>query len=86
MNADPNQRHWLLRPGTLRLLYWLGATVLALTVLAQVWVDLHAEFGIDGWFGFNAGFGFLSCVLMVLVAKVLGYFVKRPQKFYRQDD
>lgn len=86
MSNHSNPRHWLLRPSTIRAICWLGSALLALTVLAQLWIDLHPQFGVDGWFAFNAGFGLLSCVLMVLVAKVLGWLVKRPQNHYHQDD
>ena len=39
-------------------------------------------------FSFGAVFGFLSCLLMVLVAKGLGVFLKRPRDFYpeQRDD
>jgi len=41
---------------------------------------------VDGWFGFGAAFGFLACVLMVLVAKGLGLVLKRDQDYYRERD
>jgi ABC-type polysaccharide/polyol phosphate export permease len=44
---------------------------------------VHGHFGVDGWLGFNAAFGFLACVAMVLFAKVLGWLVKRPEHYYR---
>jgi hypothetical protein len=74
--------HWLVQPRTIRLLWWLSGIVLALTVVAQIWIPVHAHFSIDGWPGFYAGFGFLSCVAMVLFAKVLGWFLKRPDDYY----
>ena len=37
---------------------------------------------IDGWFGFAAAYGFLCCAAMVLVAKGLGVFLKRPDNYY----
>ncbi|MEM9620758.1 MAG: hypothetical protein AAF993_03860 [Pseudomonadota bacterium] len=74
--------HWLVRPTTIRWL-WIGfSIVLALTVLAQFFIKIKGYFGIDGWLGFGAGFGFLACVAMVLVAKALGYLLKRPENYY----
>lgn len=78
--------HWLQRPGTVRWLWRIGLGLLALTLLAQVWVPLYAHFGIDGWFGFHALFGFLACVAMVLLAKLLGWLLKRPDTYYDNDD
>ena len=74
--------HWLVRPRTIRRL-WVGfAVVLALTVLAQAVVPIKSYFGIDDWPGFAAVFGFLSCVLMVLLAKLLGSVLKRRDDYY----
>jgi len=74
--------HWLVRPRTIRRL-WAGfAVVLALTVLAQAVVPIKSYFGIDGWPGFAAAFGFLSCLLMILLAKALGALLKRKDDYY----
>ena len=72
MNEPNNDNHWLVRPTTIRLLWQVFAGILALTVLAQFVIYIKGYFGIDGWFGFGAAYGFLSCVLMVLFAKLLG--------------
>jgi hypothetical protein len=74
--------HWLVRPKTIRLL-WIGfAVILALTVAAQLMVDVHDYFTVDGWFAFYAIFGFVSCLGMVIFAKALGWFLKRPDTYY----
>lgn len=76
------QPHWLVRPKTIRLL-WLGfAIILAMTVAAQLFVHVHDYFTVDGWFAFYAIFGFVSCLGMVVFAKVLGWFLKRPDTYY----
>jgi hypothetical protein len=77
---------WLSRPSTIRLLWWVFAVVLAASVLAQLLFKVKGYFGIDGWLGFGAGFGFLACVAMVLVAKVLGWFLKRDEDYYAEPD
>jgi len=74
--------HWLVQPKTIRLLWWISGIVLALTVIAQIWIHIHAYFTVDGWPGFYAGFGFLSCVAMVIFAKALGWALKRPDDYY----
>lgn len=79
---DPKDDHWLVRPSTIRLL-WIGSSlVLAALVLADLFIDHHPHFGIDGWPGFAAGFGFLSCVAMVVGAKGLGMLLKKPDDYY----
>jgi sterol desaturase/sphingolipid hydroxylase (fatty acid hydroxylase superfamily) len=75
--------HWLVRPSTIRLLWWLFSTILALSVLAQLLFKVKGYFNVDGWLGFGAVFGFLACLAMVLVAKALGWFLKRDEGYYR---
>lgn len=79
---DEKQLHWLVRPSTIRRL-WIGfSIILALTVLAQTVIYVKGYFGFDAWFGFGAVYGFISCLVMVLVAKLLGLVLKRPQNYY----
>jgi hypothetical protein len=81
--ADPNApKHWLVRPATIRGL-WIGSIlVLALFVAADFFIHGHAYFGLDGGFGFYAWFGFVTCVAMVVGAKILGIFLKREDTYY----
>ncbi len=84
MNDD--KLHWLVRPATIRKLWWAFSIVLALTVAAQFVYYVKGYFGVDGWFGFGAVFGFLSCLAMVLFAKALGVFLKRDEDYYAHRD
>ncbi|MAZ71495.1 MAG: hypothetical protein CMK45_13125 [Porticoccus sp.] len=59
--------------------------ILAATVVVQLFVSVHGHFVFDGWFGFSAAFGFVSCALMVVFAKLLGYLLKRPDNYYDDD-
>ena len=86
MNDKTQQDHWLARPATIRKLWWVFSIVLALTVIAQLFIDIKGYFGVDGWFGFGAAFGFLSCLAMVLFAKALGVFLKRNEDYYAVGD
>lgn len=83
--------HWLSRPQTIRVLWIVFGAILAVTVAAEALVHMHPRFRFESWFGFNAGYGFLVCVGMVLFAKALGMFLKRPDDYYepkstRSDD
>ena len=82
MNDNTKQDHWLARPTTIRKLWWVFSAVLALTVIAQLFIYVKGYFVADGWFGFGAAYGFFSCVAMVLVVKVLGFVLKRPEDYY----
>jgi len=92
MNSDNPQRNgpdrkddaWLARPSSIRLLWWLFGIVLALSVAAQLVFKVKGYFGLDDWLGFGAVYGFLACLAMVLVAKALGWVLKRPADYYRE--
>lgn len=78
----PDSDHWLVRPKSIRLMWWIFAAILALTVAGQLFVHFHAYFEVDGWFGFYAIYGFVTCVAMVVGAKLLGFVLKRPDDYY----
>lgn len=71
------------RSGKGRRLAWrLFGAALGLVVAAELLVGARGRFGVDGWFGFAAWYGFLSCVLLVLLARLVGLVVKRPERYY----
>ncbi len=82
MAERPNDDHWLARPATIRMLWVVFVTILAATVLADLFIDHDGEFGIDGTIGFYAWYGFLSCVVLVLGSRLLGLFLKRRDDYY----
>ena len=86
MNDTRDDDAWLARPSSIRLLWRIFWAVLALTVAAQPVIGIKGYFGIDGWFAFGAIYGFLSCLVMVLFAKGLGYLLKRDENYYRAED
>ena len=86
MNSNQQEDSWLVRPSSIRLLWRIFWAVLALTVLAHAVVKVKGYFVVDGWYGFGAVFGFLSCLIMVVVAKVLGKVLKRDQDYYREQE
>jgi hypothetical protein len=81
-NGTAPEVHWLYRRATIPKLWLAGSALLALTIVLDFKVDLHAHFGFADWISFNAFYGFFSCVLMVLFAKGLALFVKRPDDYY----
>ncbi len=86
MQKSDHTDHWLVRPRTIRLLWRLLAAVLLLTVAVQLGVPIQGYFSVDGWPGFGAAFGFLSCLVMVLVARGLGYLLKRREDYYGDEE
>ena len=62
----------------LRIFY---ASLVVLLVL-DLFVDKHPFFGFDGAPSFSAAYGFISCVLLVLFAKVLRMIVMKDESYY----
>lgn len=76
------ETHWLLRPANIKLLWRAFIAVLALTVAAEFLIEHEGHFGIDATLGFNAWYGFVACVALILFSKLLGVFLKRKDDYY----
>ena len=76
------KQHWLYRPGSARKLWIAGAVILALTIVAEPFISLHPHFSIEALFSFHAIYGFISCVVMIVFAKLLGFLIKRKDDYY----
>ncbi|MEO6364421.1 MAG: hypothetical protein ABIO71_14430 [Caldimonas sp.] len=79
---EHDTRSWLDQPRNVSRLWRGFLVVLVLMVLAETLVHLHPVFAIESLFAFNAGFGFLACALMILVARALGLLLKRRDDYY----
>lgn len=75
-------KHSLYKKESIRKLWYLGISILGLTVIAEFFIHLHAHFENTAWFSFYAVFGFFSCVALVLFAKLLGFLLKRKEDYY----
>lgn len=82
LRVEPDRTHWLVRPETIRKLWIALYGILALTLLPDLFVKQYSHFGFDDTKGFYAAYGFLACVAMVLLAKVLGAVLKREDTYY----
>ena len=78
------ERHWLARPETIRKVWAVFIAVLAATVGAEFFVEHDADFGIDGTFAFYAWYGLIACVALIVIAKQLGFLLKRADNYYEE--
>ncbi len=67
---------------TIRKLWICFILILALLFFSDLIIHRHDYFGIDGLFAFPSIYGFLSCVFLVFISKVIGIFLKRPEDYY----
>jgi hypothetical protein len=77
------QTHWLYRRDTIVKL-WIGSLIVLAAVTAVGFlIDSHPHFGFDSSdYAFYATYGFATCVAMVVIAKILGILIKRPDDYY----
>lgn len=83
MSQRPDDDAWLVRPTTIKLLWRILWVVLVLTVAVHFVIPVKGYFGVEAWYGFGAAFGFFSCLVMVFVARILGFLLKRDENYYR---
>ena len=73
---------WFDKPEHFRLFLRLFFAALAVLLIVDPFIHKHAEFGWEETPGFFAAYGYISCVLLVLVAKLLRRFIKRDEAYY----
>lgn len=79
--GDPR---WLDKPGSVDLIIKVLIGLSVATVLADFGYDKHGHWGFQEWFGFDAAYGFVACVGLVLAAKVLRTLLMRSEDYYEQ--
>jgi hypothetical protein len=81
--TTPREFNWLDDPNNIRLVRNVFYAVLVLLVLPDFFMHKHTLFySVEAWPGFYAVFGFISCVGIILVSKLLGYALKRSENYY----
>lgn len=64
------------------MLWKIFIAVLALSVLAQRFVESDPHFAPERLFGAYAMYGFAACAALILLARALGLLLKRPDTYY----
>jgi hypothetical protein len=87
------ENDWFDRPASRRLLWRLLYGACTVSVLLELVLiathQRHGRFGKtspDGWWFFYALLGFIACALMILAAKGLGAWLKRPEDYYAETE
>jgi len=89
--SDSDKRHsiqlgersyWLDRPSNVNKLVYAFYVLCGLILAVDVFVPKHGPFAIEHVFGFYGLFGFIACVVLVLIAKQLRRVLMRPEDYY----
>jgi hypothetical protein len=81
-NQDGGKSYWLDKPGNVTRLVWSLYGICGLLLAIDVIAPKHGPFPIEHMFGFYGLFGFVACVVLVLVAKLLRRILMRPEDYY----
>jgi hypothetical protein len=74
------------RPQTKKMLWWLLWGVCALSLVLEPFIHRQNHFQQEDFFGFYAVLGFLACLVCILVAKGLSFFLKKSVNYYEDDN
>ena len=77
-----DRSYWLDKPGNVTRLVWSLYVVCGVLLAIDLIVPRHGSFRIEHAFGFYGLFGFIACVVLVLVAKQLRRVLMRPEDYY----
>ena len=82
MNNSNESPGFFEKPGTIKLLWVLLYAVCVLTLVPDLFIHRHPHFAYDNYFGFFAGLGFVACALLIIIAKGVGFFLKKNEDYY----
>lgn len=81
---ETEQPRWLDRKENVTKVYWSVWAACGLLLLAELLVHKHGYFSFEEWFGFHGLFALAACVLLLLAAKALRIWLKRPEDYYER--
>jgi membrane protease YdiL (CAAX protease family) len=80
--ADPKRRHMFDDPKNVKRVIYALYTACAVSVIAEFFIHPHVVHPWEALFGFYAIYGFVACVLLVLIAKELRKVLMRREDYY----
>ena len=73
---------WLDRPGAVDKIIWALCILSAATVFADLFYHKHGHWHFQEIVGFDAFYGFVACVGLVIAAKGLRVLLMRDEDYY----
>ena len=80
------KKHIFDNPENIRRLLWIFYAICAGLLLIDAVFHRHVIHAWESLFGFYAVFGFVACVILVLVAKEMRKVLMRREDYYDDDD
>jgi hypothetical protein len=73
---------WFDKPENKRTLWICLYAFCGLLVIPDFFTHRHVHFGYDGFLGFYALLGFVSCAALILFSKLVALFLKAKEDYY----
>jgi hypothetical protein len=70
------------KPENIKKIWIMLYVVCGLLVVPDFFTHRHPRFGFDGFFGFYALLGFVSCTVLILFSKLVGLVLKVKEDYY----
>ena len=70
------------KPENVKKLLLIFYAFLVVLLISDFFIHKHAEFPWEDAPGFFAFYGYLSCVGLIFIAKVLRFFLKKDENYY----
>lgn len=70
------------KPRNVKILLTCFYASLGILLAIDFFIEKHAAFGWEGYPDFFAAYGFISCVVLVCLTKLLRLLVKRDEHYY----
>ena len=80
--ADPDKKHVFDDPGNVKRVIYALYVVCGLTLLLDLVIDRHVDHPWETLIGFYCVYGFVACVVLVLVAKEMRKVIMRGEDYY----
>jgi len=76
------KRALLENPKVIRKLWIFLYVLCGITIIPDFFIHREPHFIWDGFFGFYALLGFISCAVLILISKLVGLFLKVGEDYY----
>ena len=83
--SDNSQKDWVYRSSSKKLLWAILIAICALSLIGESFVHLHPHFKAEELPYFYAILGLGSPIVMIIIAKLLGFFIKTRPDYYDDD-
>ncbi|MBF0229527.1 MAG: hypothetical protein HQK63_08065 [Desulfamplus sp.] len=80
--TDNSRTYIFDKPQNVKIVLTFFFSLLVILFVADFFIHKHGHFPWEDWHSFYAVFGFVACVMVIFIAKLLRLFTKRDERYY----